>query len=80
MPIHGLLMGQQVVLITKETKFPVDTAQDGKHWVKWLLCSGCLHEIPCVWLYLQSAAIMPCLALHSSNTRALEKLISYSTD
>lgn len=46
MPIHGLLMGQQVVLITKETKFLVDTAQDGKHWMKWLHCSGCLHEIP----------------------------------
>lgn len=31
----------------------------------------------CIWMCLQSA-IMPCLALHSSNTRALEKLISYS--
>ena len=31
-----------------------------------------------IWMCLQSA-ITPCLALRSSNTRVLEKLISYST-
>lgn len=76
MHVYNLLMDEQVVLITTETRFSDDTTQDGKHWVMWRRCSGCLHEI-LLHLCLQSA-IMPCLALHSSNTRALEMLISYS--
>lgn len=48
-------------------------------WSGFTALAVCMKS-PCVWLCLQSAAIMPCLALHSSNTRALEKLISYSTD
>lgn len=73
MSIHGLLMGQQVVLITKE-KFPVDTAQDGKHWVKWLHCSGCLHEIPlCLVVSAEcSNHALPCPSLfkHKSTWKA----------
>lgn len=45
MHVYNLLMDEQVVLITTETRFSDDTTQDGKHWVMWRRCSGCLHEI-----------------------------------
>lgn len=58
----------------KETKFPVDTAQDGKHWVKWLHCSGCLHEIPlCLVVSAEcSNHALPCRSLfkHKSTWKA----------
>lgn len=65
MLIRGLLICQQVVLITKETEFPVDTAQDGKHCVKWLHCYGGLHEIlPCLVVSAEcSNHVLPCPSL-----------------
>lgn len=65
MHTYDLLMDEEVVFnYQKRPKFPVVAAQGGKHWVKWLRCSGCLHEI---LLHLVVSAernhALPCPAL-----------------